>query len=102
MNHNALNDQQIDSLIADALGVSSPDFSPCSNIADAWPIIQQYSLALIPAHDQQGCIAMAFPAILTLTDQTIHMVGSRVHDLNPQRAAMLALLKARSILQLDS
>ena len=50
MNHNALNDQQIDSLIADALGITHPHFSPCNNINDAWPIIEKYNLALIPGH----------------------------------------------------
>ncbi|MFC3912779.1 phage protein NinX family protein [Pseudaeromonas sharmana] len=101
MNHNALNDQQIDSLIADALGITHPHFSPCNNINDAWPIIEKYNLALIPGHENQGWIAIAFPGILSKTKQTIELAGSQVIESNPLRAAMIALLRAQTVLQLD-
>lgn len=100
MNYDALSDQQINSLIASTLGIMRTDFSPCSSIQDAWPLIQEKCVALLPDNDPEGWIAVAYPGFIARNRDSLELIGTRTCSTNPLRAAMISLLKANDQLQL--
>lgn len=100
MDYGKLSDAEINWKVAFHIGLrtvekaESGDFNPCNNPADAWPIINDNQIALIPSHMSFGWIALSD---LTLSGNASY-VDERLdncikhEDWNGLRAAMIVFL----------
>lgn len=70
------------------------EFDPCNNPEDAWPIVVENDIALLPScgFDWVAISHLTLNGFSSYIDQSLH--GCLQHnDMNPLRAAMIVFLK---------
>ncbi len=102
MDYNHYSDTQINAIIAKFIADDTEsDFSPCSNINDAWKLIVEQEISIIPEPNTEMWVAVAFPRVRQISSSQLEVNGYSARHANPLRAAMLAYMKMMETYSLD-